>query len=86
MHEVAPAVVDLRGHVVGLLADEIARHDSPEVEAALRHFSGVLLHGLISQGHTLAAAGDGAAWIEAVRTVLPGPGRRNGDAADEDGR
>ncbi|MCT9820617.1 glutamyl-tRNA reductase [Microbacterium sp. W1N] len=71
VHEVAPAVVDLRAHVVKLLADEVARHDSPEIEAALRHFSGVLLHGLIARGHTLAAGGDGAAWADAVRTVLP---------------
>lgn len=74
VHEVSPAVVELRGYVVDLLAAEVARHDSPEVEAALRHFSGVLLHGLISQGHTLAAAGDGATWLDAVRTVLPAAG------------
>lgn len=75
VHEVAPAVVDLRGYVVGVLGDEIARldsrHSQPEVEAALRHFSGVLLHGLIAKGHSLAAAGDGAAWMDAIAAVIP---------------
>lgn len=83
VHEVAPAVVDLRAHVVALLAEEVAHHDSPEAEAALRHFAGRLLHGFIAKGHTLAAAGDGAEWLDAVRTVLPASVT---PASDEDAR
>lgn len=71
VHEVSPAVVSLREHVRGVLESEIARGVSAESEAALRHFSGVLLHGLIARGHSLAAVGDGRAWADAVATVLP---------------
>ncbi|MCK6081154.1 glutamyl-tRNA reductase [Microbacterium sp. EYE_5] len=76
VHEVAPSVVDLRHFVQGLLDEELTRArrrgDSPEVETALRHFSGVVMHHLIARGHTLASSGAGAAWADAVRTVLPG--------------
>lgn len=42
----APAVVALREHVLGVLDAELERRSaSPETEAALRHFAGVLLHG-----------------------------------------
>ncbi|MFT3796879.1 glutamyl-tRNA reductase [Microbacterium sp.] len=74
VHEVSPAVVDLRAHVQAVLDGELERvrgAASADVEAALRHFAGVLLHGLIAQGHGLAATGAGAAWADAVRTVLP---------------
>lgn len=79
VHEVAPAVVDMRAHVHSVLEQEIARTrarggDADTVaatEAALRHFSGALLHTLIAQGHGLAAAGSGEAWVDAVRTVFP---------------
>lgn len=41
----APAVVALREHVLGVLDSELDRRSaSPETEAALRHFAGVLLH------------------------------------------
>lgn len=75
VHEVSPAVVDMRGYVHSVLEVEIARARArggdDETEAALRHFSGALLHGLIAQGHGLAAAGSGPAWAAAVRTVFP---------------
>ncbi len=71
VHEVSPAVVALRDHVRAVLESEIARGASAETEAALRHFSGVLLHGLIAQGHTLASGGHGTEWADAVATVLP---------------
>ncbi|GAA3914713.1 glutamyl-tRNA reductase [Microbacterium invictum] len=75
VHEVAPEVVHLRGFVRGLVDEELARNRRagapPEVEAALRRLSGVMLHHLIAQGHTLAANGSGTAWAEAVRTVFP---------------
>ncbi|CAL4860175.1 glutamyl-tRNA reductase [Microbacterium sp. MM2322] len=78
VHEVAPSVVDLRGFVHGVLDEELTRArrrgDSPEVETALRHFSGVLLHQLIARGHTLASSGAGTEWADAIRTVLPGAG------------
>lgn len=77
VHEVAPAVVALRDHVQGVLEAEIARvrarGGDADTEAALRHFSGALLHGLIAQGHGLAAAGSGAAWTDAVGLVVPAP-------------
>ncbi len=73
VHEVSPEVVALRRHVQSVLDAELARAASPEVEQALRHFSGVLLHGLIARGHTLASGGEGSAWADAVRTVLPAP-------------
>lgn len=75
VHEVSPAVVAMRRHIDGVLAAEIERlrerEGSAQTEAALRHFSGALLHGLISQGHQLAASGSGAAWADAVATVFP---------------
>ncbi|KAA9086574.1 glutamyl-tRNA reductase [Microbacterium radiodurans] len=75
VHEVSPSVVAMRGYITGILDDEIdrahRRGDSPEVEAALRHFSGVLLHRLIAQGHTLASSGAGSTWADAVRSVFP---------------
>lgn len=75
VHEVAPSVVDLRHFVQGILDEELTRArrrgDSPEVETALRHFSGVMMHQLIARGHTLASNGFGASWADAVRTVLP---------------
>ncbi|MDJ1113318.1 glutamyl-tRNA reductase [Microbacterium dauci] len=75
VHEVSPSVVDLRHFVQGLLDEELTRArrrgDAPEVETALRHFSGVMMHHLIARGHTLAAGGAGSAWADAVRTILP---------------
>jgi glutamyl-tRNA reductase len=81
-------VVALREHVRGVLEDEIARGVGADTEAALRHFSGVLLHGLIARGHSLAAGGHGTEWADAVETVLPprpaSPDRAGGtDAAEE---
>ena len=74
VHEVAPAVVALRAHVHGVLDAEIerarARGAGPETEAALRHFSGALLHSLIARGHTHAASGSGTAWTDAIATVF----------------
>ena len=75
VHEVAPAVVTMRAHVQSVLEAEVARARArggdPETEQALRHFAGALLHGLIAQGHTLASAGSGAQWSDAVGTVFP---------------
>lgn len=87
VHEVAPAVVDMRRHVQAVLEAEIARGRargaSAESEAALRHFSGALLHGLIAQGHTLAAAGSGTTWVDAVGTVFPASHGAAPDTAPE---
>ncbi|GAA3018728.1 glutamyl-tRNA reductase [Microbacterium dextranolyticum] len=81
VHEVAPAVVDMRAYVHDVLGAEIARARSrgagEDTEAALRHFSGALLHGLIAQGHALASAGDGTAWRDAVATVFPDATRQS---------
>ena len=87
VHEVAPAVVHMRTHVHDVLERELdrtrARGAGAETEAALRHFSGALLHGLISQGHTLAAAGSGTAWTHAVEVVFPAPAAPAADPAAE---
>ncbi|WP_448237238.1 glutamyl-tRNA reductase [Microbacterium paulum] len=87
VHEVSPAVVDMRRYVHEVLDAEIARtrarSGDPEIEAALRHFSGALLHGLIAQGHGLAAQGEGAAWRDAVRAVFPGGAAGDDGAAGE---
>ncbi|MBN9225192.1 MAG: glutamyl-tRNA reductase [Microbacterium sp. SCN 70-27] len=75
VHEVAPAVVDLRTHVHAVLEREVARAAArggdADTEAALRHFAGTLLHGLIAQGHGLAASGAGQRWVDAVGVVIP---------------
>lgn len=67
---VAPAVVALRGHVLDTLERELGRSGvTPEIESALRHFAGVLLHGPSVRARELAAqgqAGDFAAGVEAV--------------------
>lgn len=77
VHEVAPAVVELRAHVHAVLEAEIdrarARGADAATEAALRHFSGALLHGLIARGHALASTGSGVAWADAVGTVFDPP-------------
>lgn len=72
VHEVSPSVVEVRGFINDVLQAELGRAQSSsgDTEAALRHFAGVLTHRLIAQGHTLAAAGSGAAWADAVSTVL----------------
>lgn len=86
VHEVSPTVVELRAFVQDILDDELTRArrggDAPEVESALRHFSGVLMHQLIARGHSLAATGSGTAWVEAVRTVLPERAPADGDEGE----
>jgi glutamyl-tRNA reductase len=74
VHEVAPAVVAMRSWVQGVLDSELARTaPTPESARALRHFTGVLLHHLIAQGHTLASRGEGERWADAVADVFPTP-------------
>lgn len=86
VHEVGPWVVHMRNHVQTVLDRELerarARGAGIETEAALRHFSGALLHGLIAQGHMLAAAGSGSAWAHAIDTVFPAPAARADDTDD----
>lgn len=77
VHQVSPEVVAVRSFVHDALEGELDRlrgkEGAEQIEAALRHFSGVLVHGLIAQGHRLASAGAGTQWADAVRTVIPGP-------------
>jgi glutamyl-tRNA reductase len=74
VHEVAPAVVEVRSWVQGLLDAELARSaGGADTERALRHFAGVVMHQLIARGHTLAARGEGERWSTAVRDVLDLP-------------
>lgn len=66
----APSVVALRTHVLGLLDRELQRSGvTPEIEAALRHFAGVLMHGPSVRAREHAASGmadDFAAALDAV--------------------
>lgn len=74
VHEVAPAVVEVRGWVQGILDAELARSaGGADTERALRHFAGVVMHQLIARGHTLAARGEGERWSDAVRDVFDLP-------------
>jgi glutamyl-tRNA reductase len=72
----APSIVALRQHVDTLLEAEIARArrrgDDGGVEAALRHFAGVLMHGPSDRARTLAREGridDFRAGLDAVYGV-----------------
>lgn len=71
---VTPAVVALRGHIFDLLEAEIERarrrgDDGGQVEQAMRHLAGVLLHTPTSRAHELAAQGRGSEFIAAVETL-----------------
>jgi glutamyl-tRNA reductase len=71
---VTPAVVALRAHIFGLLEAEIDRarkrgDDGGQVEQAMRHLAGVLLHTPTSRAHELAAQGRGSEFIAAVETL-----------------
>ncbi|WP_336627951.1 MULTISPECIES: glutamyl-tRNA reductase [unclassified Microbacterium] len=71
---VTPAVVALRGHIFGLLEAEIERarkrgDDGGQVEQAMRHLAGVLLHTPTSRAHELAAQGRGSEFIAALETL-----------------
>lgn len=86
----APAIVALRSHVEGLLEAEIARArargDDGTVEAALRHFAGVLVHGPSARARTLAASGrlpDFIAGLEAVHGLeASAPAAEIGEAGE----
>jgi len=87
----APAIVALRRHVDELLEAEVTRArgrgDDGTIEAALRHFAGVLMHGPSERARELAASGrldDFIAGLEAVYGVEPAasdPAARDADTA-----
>ncbi len=86
----APAIVALRRHIEALLEAEVARArtrgDDGRVEAALRHFAGVLVHGPSERARELAAAGrldDFVTGLEALHGLAPDAPRavESGDAA-----
>ncbi|MBS1907639.1 MAG: glutamyl-tRNA reductase [Actinobacteria bacterium] len=71
---VTPAVVALRAHIFGLLEAEIERarkrgDHGGQVEQAMRHLAGVLLHTPTSRAHELAAQGRGSEFIAAVESL-----------------
>ncbi|GAA4488508.1 glutamyl-tRNA reductase [Microbacterium panaciterrae] len=71
---VTPAVVALRAHIFELLESEIERarrrgDDGGQVEQAMRHLAGVLLHTPTSRAHELAAQGRGSEFIDAVEAL-----------------
>ncbi|WP_167043966.1 glutamyl-tRNA reductase [Salinibacterium sp. ZJ454] len=69
---IAPAVVALRTHVLGILDAELARGRAatPEAEAALRHFAGVLLHGPSVRARELALEGRASDVTAALETLF----------------
>jgi len=72
--EVEPAVVALRRHVFAQLEAEIARNAkreaSADIERALRHFVGALLHTPSVKARELARDGDADAFIDGVAAVF----------------
>jgi glutamyl-tRNA reductase len=72
--DVEPALVALRRHVFEKLDAEIARAASRdangEIERALRHFAGVLLHTPSVKARELARDGDAAAFVDGVAAVF----------------
>lgn len=70
--DVVPAVVALRAYVHEVLDDELRRGrvSAPETERALRRFAGRLLHTSAVQARAHARRGTGAAYREAVETLL----------------
>jgi glutamyl-tRNA reductase len=72
--EVEPALVALRRHVFAQLDAEIARNASRDangdIERALRHLAGVLLHTPSVKARELARDGDAAAFIDGVSAVF----------------
>lgn len=72
---VTPALVALRKHVFDILDAEIERakghSESPEqVEAALRHLTGVLLHTPSVRARELARSGDAERFIDAANALF----------------
>ncbi|MET1044727.1 MAG: glutamyl-tRNA reductase [Microbacteriaceae bacterium] len=82
---IAPAVVALRTHVLGILDAELARGRaaSPEAEAALRHFAGVLMHGPSVRARELALEGRASDVTAALETLFGIQVRPPVAAADE---
>ncbi|CAN5230459.1 glutamyl-tRNA reductase [soil metagenome] len=83
---VAPAIVAMREHVLGLLDQEVerarARGDGKQTEAALRHLAGVFLHGPSVRARELARTGHAeefSAAVELLFAVTPS----NDDAAPQ---
>jgi glutamyl-tRNA reductase len=67
-HEVTPAIVAFRTHILSLLEEEIARARAQgdadgRAEAALRHLTGVLLHTPSQRARTLAREGRGEEFV-----------------------
>ena len=74
-HSLAPAVVALRKHVLGIVDAEITRArergDSTEsTEAALRHLAGVLLHTPMVRSRELARAGETEAYLTGLNALF----------------
>ncbi|WP_168626015.1 MULTISPECIES: glutamyl-tRNA reductase [unclassified Cryobacterium] len=68
---VAPAVVAMREHVLDLLSTELEQHSAnPEIERALRHFAGVLLHGPSVRARELAEDGRGHEFVAGIEAVF----------------
>jgi glutamyl-tRNA reductase len=70
-----PALVALRTHVFDVLEAEIARarrrgDDAQQVEAALRHLVGVLLHTPSTRARELSRSGDADSFIAGVNAVF----------------
>ncbi|MFK4730978.1 glutamyl-tRNA reductase [Agromyces mediolanus] len=75
--DLAPSVVALRAHVGGILDAEIERARARgagdadgQVEQALRHMAGVLLHTPMVRSREFARSGEQRAWIEALDALF----------------
>jgi glutamyl-tRNA reductase len=93
--DVEPALVALRSHVFAQLEAEVARNAkrdaNGDIERALRHFVGALLHTPSVKARELARDGDAIAFIEGVAAVFgvdaegaPGASAAESNVAEED--
>jgi glutamyl-tRNA reductase len=88
-HEVTPAIVALRTHILSLLDEEIARARAQgdadgHAEAALRHLTGVLLHTPSLRARTLAREGRGEEFVAGLDAVYGIRGATQPAAAERD--
>ena len=68
---VAPAVVALREHLLGVMDAELERRGGTrETQAALRHFVGVLLHGPSVRARELALGGRSAEFVSGLEALF----------------
>jgi glutamyl-tRNA reductase len=84
----APAIVALRTHLDEVLSSELervrGRDDDGRIEAALRHFAGVLAHGPSERARSLTSEGRGEEFAAGLAAVFGIDVPVAGSAADDD--